>query len=105
MFQNGMVRNLRKLQLPTQVGLDAESFVPILKGMPADSPLRESYVLAYSRSFREVWQTLTGILVAGLIVSLLMKGQSLDKILRSDHVVRRRLQRGSIRIRDRDDRT
>ena len=97
-FQNSMTYHLNDLGLPVEVAKNAEAFVSTLKSFPVRSALRNSYVLAYDRSFRNVFETITGITCLGLLSSLMIKSHTMDKKLASEHVLRREKERGWARM-------
>jgi MFS family permease len=89
-FQNTMAHHLSSLSLPVAVAGSAEEFVAVLKRLPLDSPERHLYILAYSRSFRNLFEVLTGFAVLGMLVSLLIKECSMNQRLESAHVLQNR---------------
>ena len=93
-----MARHLKNPNLPIEVAINAEAFVPILKALPLDSPRRHAYVEAYARSFQNTFEVLTGMVALGFLASLFIKGESLDNTLRSEHAIRRRRRRTSMRL-------
>jgi hypothetical protein len=88
-FQNGMTRHLSDLGLPIEVANNAEAFVTTLISLPVGSALRNSYALAYSRSLRNVFETITAITALGLLCSLMIKRHTMDRKLGSEHVIRK----------------
>ena len=89
-FQNSMTHHLRELGLPIEVAQNAEAFVATLNSLPVGSTLSNRYILAYARSFSNVFETLTAITALGLISSFMIKGHSMDKKLTSEHVIRKK---------------
>ena len=86
-FQNRLSVHLEKANLPVEVARSATAFVSTLKQIPP-SAQKTAFVLAYSLSFRDLFQVLTGIAGLGAILSLCIKKASMDKYLESDHVMR-----------------
>ena len=71
------------MSLPTAVASDSEEFVSVLKRMPLDSLERRLYRLAYSQSFRNLFEVLTGFAVLGMLISLLVNECSMNRNLES----------------------
>lgn len=89
-FQNTMIQRLNDLMLPVEVANNAEAFVSTLQGLPQDSLERHRYVLAYSDSFKRVFEVLTAVAALGLCSTFGVKSYSMDKRQESVHVVRKR---------------
>jgi MFS family permease len=92
-FQNTLSHHLSDLSLPISVASNAEAFVSVLKQMPLDSEERQLYVLAYSQSFRNLFEVLTGFSVLGFFVCLLIREYSMDRGLESAHVLQTRVEK------------
>jgi hypothetical protein len=88
-FQKTMVSQLKLNGLPEEVATNAVAFVISLKAMAVESPTRHAFVQIYTESFRRVFQTLTGIMALGLVLSLFIKERPLDRRLNSAHTIRR----------------
>jgi hypothetical protein len=64
----------------------------VLKHLPLDSPARQLYIIAYSQSFRNLFEVLTGFSVLGMLTSLLIKECSMNQRLESAHVLQSRVE-------------
>jgi len=89
-FQNTLVHHLRALSLPMTVASNAEAFISVMRQMPSGSPERQLYILAYSQSFRNLFEVLTGVSVLGALTSLLITEYSMNRKIESVHVLRNR---------------
>lgn len=88
-FQNQVKKHLADLGLLiTDVAADTESFVATLKTLPKSSPEYQNYILAYAKSFENVFEVLTAIAGLAGLLSLLIKKFSMDRELDSEHVLR-----------------
>ena len=87
-FQNQLQKHLADLRLLTTVATDAEGFVAALHALPKDSPEYQNYILAYAKSFGNVFEVLTAVAGLAGLLSLLIKKFSMDKALDSEHVLR-----------------
>jgi hypothetical protein len=85
-FQNRLAAHLAQLKLPTEVAKNAEAFVSTLKSLPLQSSQRMAFTLAYSSSFKNMFEVLVGIASLGGILSLFIGHASMDKPLESEHV-------------------
>lgn len=85
-FQNELKKHLGDLHLPTRIAVDAEAFMIILRTLPKTSAEYQGYTLAYARSFQVVFEVLTAVAGLAALLSLLIKGYSMDKKLDSEHV-------------------
>ena len=87
-FQNQLKFYLKDAGLPVGIADNAEAYVSALLSMSADSVLRLTVVHEYSRAFRSLYQVLTGISGAALLLSFTITGTySLDKELETDHTL------------------
>ncbi len=87
-FQNQLKKHLSDLALLTTVATDAEGFVAKLQSLPKSSSEYQKYVLAYAKSFDNVFEVLTAVAGLAGLLSLLTKHFSMDKKLDSEHVLR-----------------
>ncbi|CAD6594282.1 MAG: hypothetical protein ASARMPREDX12_008559 [Alectoria sarmentosa] len=88
MFQNQLKKHLSDLALLTTVATDAEGFVAKLQTLPKSSSEYQKYVLAYAKSFENVFKVLTAVAGLTRLLNLLTKHFSMDKKLDSEHVLR-----------------
>jgi hypothetical protein len=87
-FQNELQRSLDANGIPIRIANDPGAFLYIfeLLTLPIRSPIRKLVISAFLESFRFLFQVLTGISCAGLLLSLTINGNySLDKALQSGH--------------------
>jgi MFS family permease len=84
-FQNRIQTELTVLKLPADAAKDPEGFVNVLKALPMDSPIRQSYNLVYSRSIETVFLVLMVFAILGGLTSLFIKHTSTDVPLESQH--------------------
>ncbi|KAN0096545.1 putative efflux pump antibiotic resistance protein [Hyaloscypha variabilis] len=74
-FQNAMYHHLGDLRLPTEVAENAEAFL--------------EFVLAYSRSFRTVFEVLVGLMGLKILASFLIQNRTLSQKLGSEYFIPR----------------
>jgi len=86
-FQNAMHRHLGNLGLPTEVAGNAETFLEVIKSLPVGSAQRHQFVLAYSRSFRTVFEVLVCFMGAKLLASLLIQNRTMNQRLGSEYFI------------------
>lgn len=94
-FQNRLSKHLGDLQLPTAVATDAEAFVASIKALPRSSTEYQAYILAYSESFKNVFQVLTAVAGLAGLLSVFIKDFTMDKELDSEHVLQHRTKESS----------
>jgi hypothetical protein len=87
-FQNTLSTHLKELGLDVAVANDAEAFVAVLHAMAHGDAVREGYVVAYVRSFRNMWEVLTGISALGLCCSAFIAGHTMDRKLDNTHILK-----------------
>jgi MFS family permease len=80
-FQNQMAVKLKILALPVDIASNAEQYIVLLRKMTAAE--RVGPLEAYVSGFKGVFEVLLGISALGLLLSLLIKHHSMDKILES----------------------
>ncbi|KAK5939254.1 hypothetical protein PMZ80_008557 [Knufia obscura] len=93
-FQNVMRGRLEGLGVPRadEIAKGAEGFIGRLEGMDGtgeEGVLRGEIMEGYVVGFRGVWICMMGLCGVGLVVSLLIRRASLDKVLQSRFTVRR----------------
>lgn len=98
-FQNVMRGRLEGLGVPRadEIARGAEGFIGRLEGMGLEGEegvLRGEIMEGYVVGFRAVWICMMGLCAVGLVVSLLIRRASLDKVLQS----RLRLEGGRSRL-------
>ncbi|KIX92881.1 uncharacterized protein Z520_11357 [Fonsecaea multimorphosa CBS 102226] len=86
-FQNVMKSKLASLGLPTDIALQAEAYLEILKQMPADSPQRAAAISAYIAGFHGVFGFLTALAGVALVVGLFVKHFEINKELITEHTL------------------
>lgn len=86
-FQNFLGNRLSSHGLPAYIALDAEGFAPVLKAMAA-GPEKQAILAAYAWAFRMLFATMTGISGIGLVLGFCIKRYSLDRRLKSEHVLK-----------------
>lgn len=84
-FQNMLQVHLADCGLPEAVAHDAEGFVTVLNTMPESSSEYQRYVESYSEGFKNVFELLTAVAGVAGLMSLLIKGFTMDKALDTDH--------------------
>ncbi|KAB2570574.1 Efflux pump FUS6 [Lasiodiplodia theobromae] len=84
-FQNMLQVHLADRGLPEAVAHDAEGFVTVLNTMPESSSEYQRYVESYSEGFKNVFELLTAVAGVAGLMSLLIKGFTMDKALDTDH--------------------
>lgn len=95
-FQNTLGTHLGQLGLNVNVVNDAEGFIATLQAMSNGGPLKDAYLLAYVRSFRNMWEVLIGISALGLLSSMFIEGHTMDRKLDNTHLLREK--RGDSRV-------
>jgi hypothetical protein len=83
-FQNVMKYKLVQLGLPGEIAKIAESYIAILKEMPA-SPQKDKILEAYIYGFRGVYAFFCAIAVVAGLVTLLIKHFDMNKELKTEH--------------------
>ena len=84
-----MSSRLSDLGLPTTIAHDSEQFVFVLRTMPEESMEKSAILDAYMRGFRAVFIATAAFSASALVVSLMIKKYSMDKILLAKFVTRR----------------
>ncbi len=87
-FQNELQRSLEAHGIPILISNDPGAFIYIfeLLTLPASSSTRIKVISAFLESFRFLFQILTGMSFAGLLLSFTISGNfTLDKALHSGH--------------------
>jgi hypothetical protein len=84
-FQNRIETELTVLKLPADAAKEPEGFVTLLKALPMDSTIRQSYNLVYSRSIETVFLVLMVFAFLGGLTSLFIRHTSTDVPLKSQH--------------------
>ena len=85
-FQNVMKYKLVQLGLPTEIARVAESYIAILKQMPASSQ-KDKILEAYVYGFRGVYIFFCAISLLAGVVSLVVKHFDMNKELKTDHTL------------------
>lgn len=75
-----MLSKLSKLGLPTQIAHNSEQYVFVLQAM-SDGPQKKAILESYMHGFRSVFIFATAISGSALVVSLVIRKFSMDKIL------------------------
>jgi MFS family permease len=88
-FQNFMSQELERQGLSSEIAVDAEGYVAVLRTMAVTDPVREGAMRAYVHGFNGVFQVLTGISAIGLIASLFIRHHGMDKALESSYKLSR----------------
>ena len=83
-FQNVMKSKLKDLGLPTDIAVNAEAYLQVLKTM-GDTPERRSIISAYVAGFHGVFGFLTALAGLALILGIFVKHFEINKELISDH--------------------
>ncbi|KAB5583489.1 major facilitator superfamily transporter [Coniochaeta sp. 2T2.1] len=86
-FQNVMADKLHQLGLPDAIAKNAEAFVHRLWTLEPTDPVRIGSLEAYVHGFHAVFWVMTGIALAGLLVSFFIRRHSMDKPLESNFVL------------------
>ena len=86
-FQNFFLQHLSHLGLPTSISNNSAGFALVLKNM-APSAEKESIISAYVWSFQMLFATLCGISGLGLVLSVFIRGHSLNQQLDTVHRLR-----------------
>ena len=102
-FQNTLKTHLGDLGLPTRVANNAEGFLATLRTLPAGSATRDAYVLAYADSFHNVFEVLTALAGLAGVLSLFIKGHTMNRALQSEHLLRQRAAHSSGETRHGED--
>jgi MFS family permease len=84
-FQNRIQTELTVFKLPADAAKDPEGFVNVLKALPMDSSIRQSYNLVYSQSVETVFLVLMVFAILGGLTSLFIRHTSTDVPLESQH--------------------
>lgn len=87
-FTNQLPKRLAEAGLPSSIATDATSYVVQLTGDSLSPEYRASVARAYAQALRTVFEVMTGISVAGGIISLAIRPHTMDKPLDSEHVLR-----------------
>ena len=82
-----MSSKLSELGLPTQIAHDSEQYVFVLRAM-ADGAQKTAIQESYMHGFHSVFIFVTAISSSALIVSLLIRKFSMDKILLTQFTAR-----------------
>ncbi|KAI1870009.1 uncharacterized protein JN550_005599 [Neoarthrinium moseri] len=84
-FQNVMALKLRWQGLPVGIAYNAEGYIPELKSLPNDDPLKGKILDSYVFGFLGVWQVFLGISGFVFLLSFIVRSSNLNKELESDH--------------------
>jgi MFS family permease len=87
-FVNKMRQKLQMSGLPIEIARNAEGYLATLRALPPSSVLKQGVREAYVEGYHGVFEVMTGISAAALLLSLLIKPYSLDKELDSQHKLR-----------------
>ncbi|EME47767.1 hypothetical protein DOTSEDRAFT_123417 [Dothistroma septosporum NZE10] len=87
-FSNFLAHKLLEAGVDPAIAKHAESYIPALKAMADDSPLKHTIVHACSWTFQRLFATLCGISGLGLVISCFIQGHTLDQELQGGHVLR-----------------
>jgi hypothetical protein len=79
-FSNSMSDKLSELGLPTAIAHDSEQYIFVLRTMP-DSPQKSAILSSYMKGFDSVFIMVTIASASALVVSLVIRKFSMDKIL------------------------
>jgi hypothetical protein len=83
-----MSSKLSSFGLPTAIAHDSERYVFVLRTMDPTDPERLAIIESYVHGFRGVWILMTAMCGSALLVSILIKKFSMDKMLVSNHSAR-----------------
>lgn len=83
-----MSSKLSALGLPTQIAHESEQYIFVLRAME-DSPQKTAILEAYVKGFESVFIMMTAIAASALLVSLVIKRFSMDKILLTQFTARK----------------
>jgi hypothetical protein len=75
-----MSDKLSELGLPTSIAHDSEQYIFVLRTM-ADSPQKSAILSSYMKGFDSVFIMTTAVSASALVVSLIIRKYSMDKIL------------------------
>ncbi|KAK2781165.1 hypothetical protein FQN53_000776 [Emmonsiellopsis sp. PD_33] len=84
-FQNVMSHKLGSLGLPTEIAKNAEGYIEILHGLPADSPLKIGVTESYVKGIQGVFAVMTALSGLAMFLSPLIGSYSLNKDLEPAH--------------------
>ena len=87
MFQNAMSWRLAESGLPADIAHDSERWVYILREM-ADGAKKTAILEAYMDGFHTVFIMMTGVAGSALLVSLVIRKFSMDKVLSTQFTAR-----------------
>ncbi|KAJ4291343.1 hypothetical protein N0V88_006351 [Collariella sp. IMI 366227] len=87
-FQNVMSNKLDGLGLPRQIAHESEAFVAVMAKMSPTDPTRIGALKAYTAGFHGVYWAITGTAIGALVISLIIKKHSMDKLLDSKFVLK-----------------
>jgi MFS family permease len=79
-FSNSMSDKLSELGLPTSIAHDSEQYIFVLRTM-TDSPQKSAILSSYMKGFDSVFIMTTAVSASALVVSLIIRKYSMDKIL------------------------
>lgn len=85
-FENRLAVHLATRALDTAVARNASAFILTMKTMPNNQTL-VLYRQAYAESFRNCFEVLVAVAVLGTLSSLLIRHESMDRVLNSEHVL------------------
>ena len=89
-FVNAMTAELRRVGLPIEIADDAEAFLAsTLPSMPDSDPRKAALLHAYAIALHAVFIGMTAFSGAALVVSVVIKHYSLDRILESRYAIER----------------
>ncbi|KAF3385519.1 hypothetical protein F1880_002251 [Penicillium rolfsii] len=86
-FQNRLRTHLVERLLPGSVAHAAPEFALRLRQSGWNPAERESYIIAFTHSFRDLWLFFMAVAIAALVLSLLIQHATLDRELRSEHIM------------------
>lgn len=92
-YQNLMKHKLRIHNLPVEIAENAEGFIRQLREMP-ENKMKADIIDAYVYGFKGVFIVLTAVIGAAFVANLFIQEYSLDQILDSQHVLKRKEKAG-----------
>ncbi|KAJ5081198.1 major facilitator superfamily domain-containing protein [Penicillium angulare] len=91
-FQNRLRSHLTDRHLDASVANNAPGFALKLREPGWNSVEKQSYILAFTRSFKDLWLFFMAVSALSLAMSLLIQHATLDRTLDSEHTIKNRLQ-------------
>jgi hypothetical protein len=86
-FQNRLRGHLVERLLPGSVANSAPEFALKLWQSGWDPTEKESYIIAFTHSFKDLWLFFMAVAILALVLSLLIQHATLDRELHSDHTL------------------